>query len=314
MTTIRPPTAVPRRPAHRALLYQTQDDYAATVVPFLLDGLEAGQSVWVAAPVANLETLHAELGDPPGLHLVDARDWYLRPARTLWAYLAFIDGQLAEGRSAVRLTGELHWPGDDQPLAREWLVYESMLDGLLAGTPVEVLCTYNQDLVPAPALREVRAIHQGVAGPGATVELPLPDGVGTARFEPLDVVGAVAHVEGRARRAGLAEADVQRLAAAAAEVLWDASERGPGTTGISTWEDGRDFSCQIEPGTAPTVDPRSGYLAPEHSAAEGWGLWLARQRSDLLEIGVRSGGLAVRLRARLSRSRRPRPGAPRPAR
>jgi hypothetical protein len=128
------------------------------------------------------------------------------------------------------------------------------------------------------------------------------------------VVGAVTHVEGRARRAGLAEADVQRLAAALAEVLWDASERGPATTGISTWEDGRDFCCQIEPGTAPAVDPWSGYLAPEHAAADGWGLWLARQRSDLLEIGARSGGLAVRLRARLSRSRRPRPGASRPAR
>jgi len=314
MSTIAPPTAVPRRPAHRALLYQTQDDYAATVVPFLLDGLETGQSVWVAAPAANLETLCAELGDRPGLRLVDARDWYLRPARTLWAYLTFIDGQLAEGRSGVRLTGELHWPGGDQRLAREWLVYESMLDGMLAGLPVEVLCTYNQDLVPAPALQEVRAIHQGVAVPRATVELPLPDRVGTARFEPLDVVGAVAHVEGHARRAGLAEADVQRLAAAVAEVLWDASERGPGTTAISTWEDGRDFCCQIESGTALTVDPWSGYLTPERAAAGGWGLWLARQRSDLLEIGARSGGLAVRLRARLSRSRRPRRDAPRPAR
>jgi hypothetical protein len=314
MTRIGTPAAVPRRPAHRVLLYQTQDDYAATVVPFLLDGLEAGQSVWVAAPVANLEILRSELGDPPGLLLVDARDWYLRPARTLWAYRAFIDGQLAKGRSAVRLTGELHWPGDDQRLAREWLVYESMLDGLLASMPVEVLCTYNQNLVPPPVLQEVRAIHQGVVGPGATVELPLPDGVGTARFETLDMVGAVAHVEGRARRAGLAEADVQRLAAAVAEVLWDASERGLGTTRVSTWEDGPDFCCQIEPGTAPAVDPRSGYVAPEHSAAEGWGQWLARQRSDLLEIGARSGGLAVRLRARLSRARRPRPDAPRPAR
>jgi hypothetical protein len=173
----------PRTHAHGALMYRSEQEYLSAVVPFLAHGLDLGQALWTAAPARHLRALRSALGTPPALRLVDSRDWYTKPSAPLAGYLSFIEGQMVAGRS-VRIAGELVWPWAIAA-AREWARYESILNVVLEGLPVQVFCTYNSRL--------------------------------------------------------------------------------------------------------------AGYRLPISTATSGWGLWLARRRSDLVEVGTGRDGTAVRL-------------------
>jgi hypothetical protein len=57
-----PPSAVAGAFSHAAHFYRGADEYVATTVPFILDGLAAGEPVAVAVPEPRLRLLGGELG------------------------------------------------------------------------------------------------------------------------------------------------------------------------------------------------------------------------------------------------------------
>jgi hypothetical protein len=99
---------------HSALLYETVDEFLATIGPFVATGMAQGDAVIAVAAPANLIALREVLGTiPPWVRLVDGEQWYARGPDTM----GLVDGQVAAGRLRVRIVGEVVWPRDPERTA-----------------------------------------------------------------------------------------------------------------------------------------------------------------------------------------------------
>src|SRR5581483_9867785 len=95
---------------HPALFYQSNQDYLDGLLPFITDGLEAGQPVLVAVPGPNLALLRDALGPAAAdITRADMTDAGRNPGRILGGVLsAFADRHAPQ---SVRIIGEPIWPG-----------------------------------------------------------------------------------------------------------------------------------------------------------------------------------------------------------
>jgi len=292
---------------HEALLYTSADEFASLTAFFVAEGLDNDESAVVITSAENLEAFRVALDEPsPLVFLVDADDWYRKPAETVGRWVGFVEGQVAKGRSRVRGVGEI------APLRRgqavdEWLHYESILNTLLTPLPLWVLCAYNTEALPDSIVADARTSHPTVIeqGSASTSDSYVPPGGTPPRLLaldgrtrhtrwPVDVAATCAYVEAEARRAGIPEWQLQQLLAAVVEVARNAFVHGGVPVFVTAWGDDESFVCQIEDGGAGVTDVVAGYRPPPNGN-DGWGLWLARQSTDSLEVGRGPYGSAVRL-------------------
>jgi anti-sigma regulatory factor (Ser/Thr protein kinase) len=306
---------------HEALLYTSADEFASLTAPFVAEGLAKDESAAVVTSAENLEAFRTALDDPsPLVFLADGEDWYRNPAETVGRWVGFVEGQIAKGRSRVRAVGEIA-PLPRNHAVEQWLHYESILNTLLAPLPLWVLCAYNTEVLPNSIIADVRTSHPTVVerGSASASESYLPPGGTLPRLlaldgrrplthRPADVADTCAYVEAKARRTGLAEWQVQQLLAAVGEVAHNAFVHGTAPVFVSAWEEPDSFVCQIEDEGAGIVDLAAGYGPP--TDGNGWGLWLARQLTDLLEVGRGPYGSAVRLTIHRPRLKPPRGALP----
>ena len=292
---------------HEALLYTSADEFASLTASFVAEGLDNDESAVVITSAENLEAFRDALDElSPLVFLVDADDWYRKPAETVGRWVGFVEGQVAKGRSRVRGVGEI------APLRRgqavdEWLHYESILNNLLTPLPLWVLCAYNTEALPDSIIADARTSHPTVIeqGSASTSDSYVPPGGAPPRSLaldgrtrqtrwPVDVPATCAYVEAEARRAGIPEWQLQQLLAAVGEVARNAFVHGGVPVFVTAWGDDESFVCQIEDGGAGVTDVVAGYRPPPNGN-DGWGLWLARQTTDSLEVGRGPYGSAVRL-------------------
>jgi hypothetical protein len=91
---------------HEALFYSGGNELLAGTVPFLRDGLEAGEAILVAMPEANLDLLRANLnGESERIQFVNMEELGRNPARIIAAWRDFVGEHYREG-SGVRGIGE----------------------------------------------------------------------------------------------------------------------------------------------------------------------------------------------------------------
>ncbi len=300
------------RARHEALLYSSADEFASLTARFVAEGLDNDESAAVITSAENLDAFRTALDElSPLVFLVDADDWYRKPAETVGRWVAFVEGQVAKGRSRVRGVGEI------APLRRghaveEWLHYESILNTLFTPLPLWVRCAYNTEVLPDWIVDDARTSHPtliehgSVSGsdsyvsPDETPARPLAlDGRERLTRRPVDIATACAHVEAEARRTGIPEWQVQQLLAAVGEVARNAFVHGGAPVFVTAWGEPASFVCQIEDSGAGLGDLIAGYRPPLNGT-DGWGLWLARQSVDSLEVGRGPYGSAVRLTVRRS--------------
>lgn len=95
---------------HPALFYRGKEQYTAGTVPFLVEGLAAGEAVAVAVPGPNLELIKAELGASAAeVTFLDMTRAGRNPGRIIPGVLrAFADAHPAD---RVRIIGEPIWAG-----------------------------------------------------------------------------------------------------------------------------------------------------------------------------------------------------------
>ena len=292
---------------HEAFLYTSADEFAFLAAPFVAEGLDKDESAAIVTSAENLEAFRTALDDSsPLVFVADGEDWYRNPAETVGRWVGFVEGQIARGRSRVRAVGEIA-PLRRNHAVEQWLHYESILNTLLAPLPLSVLCAYNTEVLPESIIDEVRTSHPTMIehGSASASESYLPrsgtparplalDGWHPLAHRPVDVADTCAYVEAKARRAGLAEWQLQQLLAAVGEIAHNAFVHGSAPVSVTAWEAHQSFVCQIEDDGGGIVDLAAGY-GPPTSGNDGWGLWLARQMTDSLEVGRGPHGSAVRL-------------------
>ncbi|MGH3827371.1 MAG: anti-sigma factor RsbA family regulatory protein, partial [Pseudonocardiaceae bacterium] len=144
--------------AHQALLYHGTREYLEGTVPFIREGLAAGEPVALAVPGPNLRLILTELGtDAERVRLLDMTRAGRNPGRIIPNVLrAFAD---AHTFGRVRIIGEHLWTGRT---AREYPAcaqQETLINIALAGRPVTLLCPYDADRVGPQTLAEAEACH-----------------------------------------------------------------------------------------------------------------------------------------------------------
>lgn len=302
--------AAPEGFVHQAQIYGSQTEFVAAALPFVRDGVRAGEPVLVAVPQHNLSALDEALGaDAAGAELHSAQEWYENPARTRAKFVRWV-AEHSNGHR-IRLLGEPQWPLGSEAGIREWARHESILNLALAGQPVSFVCPYDAEALPETILDHARRTHPELYGPDgvsrsdaylepreycrlldAEVEAATEPPLFELGFDLDGLAGVRRVVERTATAAGIAPAQVDELVFAVHEVAANAVVHGAGSPLLRVWRHPTELVCEVsDAGRGP--DRLAGQLPPDPSDSSGWGLWTARQMCEAIEVRAATSGNAV---------------------
>jgi anti-sigma regulatory factor (Ser/Thr protein kinase) len=293
---------------HNAFVYESADEYLACAVPFLREGLEAGEGAIVAQTKPGMAMLSEALGADAGrVTFVDVSSAYTRPARTLAAYHEVYAQQL-------RKTPKLRAVADVQfgPDPREWDLwtgYEAVFNRSFGHLPAWVLCSYNANGTPDPIIEGVWRTHPEVVerdtwtrselyeDPDELLRriTPAPEALRELRSIPVgqDPVQLRERLAPELIAAGYGEAKTLEMLLAATEIATNAIQHGAGIEDVRIGQAHGRFVCEITDRGPGFDDPAAGYLAPRGGI--GSGLWVARQLTWRIEFFRSPRGFTARI-------------------
>ncbi len=296
---------------HPALFYRGDAEYLAGTVPFVRDGLAAGEPVAVAVPGRNLELLRTEFGaDAERVLLLDMTKAGRNPGRIIPGVLrAFADRHTDR---PVRIIGEPIWPSRSELEYPACAQHEALINMAFAGRNVTILCPYDADGLAPRVLEDAKATHpvlldghgrraSDAYAPGRIVDaynqpLPEPAGfVGAAEFAtPRDVTRLRRVVREHADEAGLAGDRVVDVELVVTELLSNSIDHGGGSGTMRLWTDGDHLVCEVRDRGVFT-DPLAGRRPTEPGQPRGRGLLLVNHLADLVRVHSDADGTAVRV-------------------
>jgi anti-sigma regulatory factor (Ser/Thr protein kinase) len=307
---------------HEALLYAGWAEFVAGTVPFIRDGVKAGEPVLVVESIDKIEMLRVALGaDAYAVLFADMAEVGSNPARIIPAWHDFVSRHHAGGRR-LRGIGEPIWKGRSADELIECQRHESLLNVAFGhGEPWWLLCPYDTEKLDGAVIDEACRSHEfvmegsdvrrsetfrGLAESGAPFDVPLPDrgtSVGDLAFGPNDLASVRNVVSLHARASGLRDGRAEELMTAVNEVATNSVRHGGGGGSLRIWQEDAAVVCEVRDSgrvSKPLADrerPSAIHTAPR-------GLWLANQLCDLVQIRNFADGTVVRLHMRLKAQHR----------
>ena len=316
--SVEPRTVEPFR--HEAFFYASQDEFLAGTLSFLRAGMAAGDPALVVLAAPKLELLGQELDGEDGSELVlfaDMAEVGANPARIIPAWRDFVATSSAPGR-ALRGIGEPIWAERSADELGECQRHESLLNLAFDGVPgFGLMCPYDTARLPDAVLAEARDSHpfvsdaarrsssdsyRGLGEIAAPFTLPLPEPRGrpeTVAFALHSLAAVRRAVARQADDAGLETEKVHDLVLAVNEVATNSIRHGAGEGVLRIWRDDATLICEVsDPGRMDA--PMAGRQRPLPTAPGGYGLWVANQLCDLVQVRSFPTGTVVRLHTKLS--------------
>lgn len=310
----------PRRPAdafyHEALLYRGQTEFLAGILPFIREALAGGEPVLVAVTADKIDLLRASLdGHADSVCFADMAVVGRNPTRIISTWRDFLTEHAAKGRR-LRAIGEPIWPGRSPAELVECQRHESLINLAFAEAPAwRLLCPYDSDALEPAVLAEARRSHpfimhgggqresedyRGIDMAAAAVSDPFSEPPGrppelTFEAGVLDAVRSV--VSQYSAAAGLGATGTDDLVLAVNEVATNSVRHGGGQGILRIWQDGDAVICEIRD-EGHVSNPLVGRERPTTDRGGGWGLWLANEVCDLVQLRSFSTGTVVRLHMR----------------
>lgn len=303
---------------HEALYYDSDDVFLAVAVPFLREGLSAGESVAVSVTPRTSSLLAGSLGtEHERLEVLPAPTVFQRTAIAVASLRRFFEGRLAAGAPGLRVLGEVPSSRDTQAWA-EWTRYEAVINRALAPYPLWGLCPYDARALPEPVLAAGRMTHPNLSGRGGRAANPaFRDPVLVLR----DIAAMPDPLSEQAADVGLDVRDLRTLrqvvrdaidnltpgapartefVTAVNEVAANALQHGRPPVTARLWVSPHRLVCSITDRGLGFDDPLVGYLRPGSAepVGPGMGLWLARHLCDEIAVGHTPDGFTVRLATR----------------
>jgi anti-sigma regulatory factor (Ser/Thr protein kinase) len=309
------------RRGHVAAVVHSQDQLLDAALPWLEDGLAAGDLTVLSCDEETAGLLRARLGAAGAAVVSEPRVSLrgVRPPDALLATRRLLARAAESGSGRVRVLGGPEFG----PAPRDWREaqrYESVLNRLLARAPIDALCLYDQRRLPEQAVLSAGSTHPqlltgGVlAGnpayrpPGEYVRaLPLPR-------EPMErdqpvyaVAGAPTLADLRHQLAAVLAARVpdreqrEDLHLAVSEIAANAFRHGTPPVSARVWASGSWIVCTVTDCGTSYRDQLAGFQ-PAHGedlSRGGMGLWLARKLWNHVDLLPGADGLTVRLSAPL---------------
>jgi anti-sigma regulatory factor (Ser/Thr protein kinase) len=301
---------------HEALLYAGEDGFLAGTVPFIREAVAAGEPILVVVGAGKIARLREALGaEAQRVRFEDMAVVGENPARIIPAWEEFLREHA--GRP-VRGIGEPIGPDRGAAELTECHRHESLLNVAFADTPAfTLLCPYDTDQLEPVVIAEAHCTHPYVRSGGAARESPgyggvqaaaapfaeaLPDPPGAAAELPFDAGALFAVrtlVATLAGAAGMARSRTEDLVLAVSEVAANSVRHGGGRGVLRVWEDDAAMVCEVRDAGRFT-DPLAGRRRPEEGQQGGYGLWIANQLCELVQVRTFAGGSVVRLHMRLA--------------
>ncbi|MET7469724.1 ATP-binding protein [Micromonospora sp. NPDC005686] len=120
-------------------------------------------------------------------------------------------------------------------------------------------------------------------------------------FDQAQVTGLRHAVSSHAHGAGLSGQRLDDFVLAVNELITNAVRHGGGQGWLRLWQRGDDLVCEVAD-HGPGISERRlrDRDRPAPDTAGGWGLWLARELSDSMEVDSGDAGTVVRITAALT--------------
>jgi anti-sigma regulatory factor (Ser/Thr protein kinase) len=297
---------------HEALLYSSNSEFLAGTVPFITEGLSAGEAIMVVEPADKISLLRAVLGgDADGVHFADMAVVGANPALIIPAWQEFTAGNGLQGRR-MRGIGEPIFSGRRPAELLECQRHEALLNiAFDRGLPWWLLCPYDISVFGPAVINEARRSHpfvregptsrthgdRGMSSWAAPYEAPLPPPPPDRHILPvtLDRLDAVRElVSSEAARAGLAGDRVADVVVAANEVATNSVRHAGEPSVLRVWRSDDALVCEISD-RGHIARPLADRERPAPDLGASRGLWLANHLCDLVQIQTSPGATTVRL-------------------
>ena len=291
---------------HEAVFYAGPEAFLDHITPFVQEGVAAGEPVMVALEAPKLRALSQRLGAAAErVELVDMGDVGHNPACIIPAWRDFVAGR----SGPLRGVGEPIWSGRSPAELVECQCHEQLLNPAFADTDgFHLVCPYDAAHLDRDVIEEAQRSHpwvgaaesaryRGADGPPPQLSAPLPDAPGHPAEHPINwdtLSGIRALVAEHARQAGVSEQRAGDLVLATHEVATNSIRHGGGEGTLRVWHDDGMVVCEVRD-RGRLDQPLAGRARPELEDGGGWGLWLANQLCDLVQIRTLPDGNVVRL-------------------
>ncbi|MFC6090413.1 anti-sigma factor RsbA family regulatory protein [Saccharothrix lopnurensis] len=292
---------------HETAFYGGDADFQDLVVPFLDEGVSAGEPVLVACGAVNERLVRDRVADPSGVRFLPGADQYARPTETVLEYRKLF-AEYA-GVAQIRVVGDVPHPGTGAPWDW-WSRYEAAVNDLFAEFPLWGLCPYDLRTTSADVLADVLRAHPRVAGAGGHLVNPdyretwtwpraCPDPLETGHplVDLLDPSPAEARhaVSAACVATRLTRDELDDIVYAASEAVTNALTHGKPPARLRVWADGARVVVAVsDRGEGPT-SPAAGLVPTERTTTAGLGLWLTHRTCREVSLGRDENGFTIRL-------------------
>jgi anti-sigma regulatory factor (Ser/Thr protein kinase) len=300
---------------HPALFYRDDEEYLAGTVPFLLEGLAAGEAVTVSVPGPRLALLRAELGTTAEkIDMYDMREVGRNPGRIIADVLTAAADREPWRRS--RIIGEPIWEGRSSLEYPACVQHEALINLAFRGRPVTILCPYDVAGLDEAVLADAEQTHPVVIEKGeerlssgfapdevvARTNAPLPEPAAAAEefvFDATRLSAARQAAQAAARRVGLVDEDrLDDFVLAIGELIANSVRHGGGAGRLRVWaEDG--FVAGEVRDAGQLRDPLAGRRVVGDTERSGRGLRMVQSLSDLVRTHTGPQGTITRIHMRV---------------
>jgi len=299
---------------HEAGFYGSDDEFCALIVPFVEDGLAAGEPVIIGYDERKAGLLRSWLPDPSAVNFLGDKSLYASPAGAIASYSKLFDGYLSEGAGRIRVAGDVPNPGNGSRF-EGWDRYEAALNTVWDDLPVWALCLYDTATAPAGVLRVVEQTHPQIRLPGGSRRggrgyrdpsefrgLPVPPDPLERSAPAVEIVfGSAAearHAVEQAGRGHVAEEVLQDFLIGASEAVSNALLYGQPPVTVRIWSGpGRLVVSVHDQGPGP-ADRLAGLVPASQrgtGVGMGLGLWVMHQLDLDVALCYGDDGFTVRL-------------------
>lgn len=309
-------TEPPRRAGrfHEAGFYRSDAEFAALIVPFVEDGVAAGQPVILAYDDRKTSLLRSWLSEPDAVTFIAGNAMYATPARAIASYWQSFEQFTAAGARQIRIAGDVPHEGNGGRFAG-WDRYETAVNTVWDRFPVWSRCLYDATTTPARVLDVAERTHPRIVLPSGHYQ-PSHRYQTAAEFEPLPPdphpleqsapaiemadpsVAQARHAVTGIARGHLPDSSLQDLELGVSEAVGNAWRHGRPPVTVRIWAaSGRVVIRVHDTGPGP-ADPLAGlFPAPTRPDREGTGLWLIHVLALDAAMIRSADGFTVRLAA-----------------
>jgi anti-sigma regulatory factor (Ser/Thr protein kinase) len=299
---------------HEAGFYGSDAEFAALIVPFVEEGVAAGEPVIIGYDDRKAGLLRSWLADPAGVEFIGDQSLYATPAGAIATYRRLFEFHLAMGAGQIRIAGDVPHPGNGRRF-EGWDRYECAINTVWGEMPVWGRCLYDTTTAPPAVLEVAERTHPRLVSPSGQrrpsrryQNAPVFEGL-PPPADPLQAAAPLVELTGQpaaeTRRAlarighsRISDTTLTDLIIGASEAVSNALRHGRPPVTVRIWAAPSRIVVSVHDTGPGPADPLAGLTpAPASTSTPGLGLWVMHQLDVDTALIHSSDGFTVRLRA-----------------